>query len=80
MLAETLDAILGQTMPDAVYWMESPGEPPKRVTLNAAPVNVAEGLRTNLFEKLRSVVMCERDAVHGGARQAKGSAASASPS
>jgi ATP-dependent DNA helicase DinG len=69
MLADTLEAILGQTMPDAVYWMDvsRPRATPirggriehhPRVTLRAAPVSVAEGLRTHLFQKIPSVVMC----------------------
>ena len=56
-LAETLEAIVGQTMPDAVYWMDIAGRTPRRVTLNAAPINVGEGLKRELFEKLRSVVL-----------------------
>lgn len=56
-LAETLTAIIGQTMPDAVYWMEVSGRSPKRVALNAAPINVGEGLKREMFEKLRSVVL-----------------------
>jgi ATP-dependent DNA helicase DinG len=55
--AEIIDSILKQTMPDAVYWMEVSGRSPKRVSLHAAPVNVADGLRKYLFEKLHSVVM-----------------------
>ena len=56
-LATSLGAIVGQTMPDAVYWMELAGRTPRRVSLHAAPVDVAQGLRAHLFEKLRSVVM-----------------------
>ena len=55
--AEVVDAILKQSMPDAVYWMDVAGRTPKRVTLHAAPVNVAEGLRRYLFEKMHSVVL-----------------------
>jgi len=40
--AEVVDAILKQTMPDAVYWMDVGGRGQKKVTLHAAPVNVAE--------------------------------------
>jgi len=57
MTAETLDAILQHKVPDAVYWMEVAGRTPKRVSLHAAPINVAEGLRKYLFEKMHSVVM-----------------------
>jgi ATP-dependent DNA helicase DinG len=58
MLADTVTAILGQTMPDAVYWMQVGRRAGARVTLRAAPVNVAQGLKTHLFEKISSVVMC----------------------
>jgi len=67
-LASTLDAIVGQTMPDAVYWMDTPGRGPNRISLHAAPVNVAEGLRTQLFEKMHSVVMCSATLCTGGNR------------
>jgi ATP-dependent DNA helicase DinG len=58
LMANTLDAVLGQTMADAVYWIEVTHRTPRRVTLCAAPVNVAAGLRMHLFEKAHSVVMC----------------------
>ncbi len=55
--AEVVDTIITQKMDDAVYWMDIAGRSPKRVSLHAAPVNVAEGLRRYLFEKTHSVVM-----------------------
>ena len=57
MTADALDSIIGQKVPDAVYWVEVSGRSPKRVGLHAAPVNVAAGLRKHLFEKMHSVVM-----------------------
>jgi Rad3-related DNA helicase/REP element-mobilizing transposase RayT len=57
MTAEAVDAVLSHKMDDAVYWMEVAGNTPRRVSLHAAPVNVAQGLRTHLFEKMQSVVM-----------------------
>jgi len=57
-MGATLEATLGQSMPDAVYWMDVGSRTPKRVTLNAAPVCVADGLRMHLFEKLPTVIMC----------------------
>jgi ATP-dependent DNA helicase DinG len=57
MSAEAIDAVLSQKLPDAVYWMEVSGKTPRRVSLHAAPINVAQGLRTYLFEKMHSVVM-----------------------
>jgi ATP-dependent DNA helicase DinG len=44
-------------MPDAVYWMEVSGRSPRRVALNAAPIDVGQGLRRYLFDTLPSVVM-----------------------
>jgi len=58
LLGETLKAVLGQTMPDAVYWMQFTNRTPRRLTLRAAPVSVAAGLKMHLFEKVKSVVMC----------------------
>ncbi|HEV2294212.1 MAG TPA: helicase C-terminal domain-containing protein, partial [Tepidisphaeraceae bacterium] len=57
MTAEAVDAVLAHKMDDAVYWMEVAGKTPKRVSLHAAPIDVAQGLRTQLFEKMQSVVM-----------------------
>jgi ATP-dependent DNA helicase DinG len=57
-LAEELDAIVQQKMPDAVYWVEFGSKTRRNVSLRAAPVNVAAGLRTHLFEKVRSVTVC----------------------
>ena len=56
-LAEATAAIVAQTIPEAVYWMDVAGKSPKRVTLHAAPVNVGDGLRKYLFDGTRSVVM-----------------------
>jgi ATP-dependent DNA helicase DinG len=38
--------------------MEIASRTPKRITLRAAPVNIAEGFRRHLFGKVSSVVMC----------------------
>jgi ATP-dependent DNA helicase DinG len=57
-LAEELDAILAQKLQDAVYWMETAAaRGSRRVSLHAAPINIADGLRKHLFEKLPSVVL-----------------------
>jgi REP element-mobilizing transposase RayT len=66
--AEALDAIVAQKMPDAVYWMEVAGRTPRRVSLHAAPVNVADGLRKYLFEKMHSVVMTSATLCTGGSK------------
>jgi ATP-dependent DNA helicase DinG len=56
--ADTMEAVLGHTMPDAVYWMEFSHRTPRRVTLKAAPVSISDGLREHLFSKVPSVIMC----------------------
>lgn len=55
--ADAVEAIVGQKMPDAVYWFDVSPRTPKRVSLHAAPINVAEGLRAQLFGKVKSVVL-----------------------
>ena len=56
-MATTIDAIIQQSLPDTVYWFDIAKRTPRRVSLHAAPVNIAEGLRKYLFEKLPSVVL-----------------------
>ncbi len=56
-LGQSLEAILGQALPDAVYWMEVSERTPRRVSLHAAPVSIGQGLRKYLFEKTRSVIL-----------------------
>jgi Rad3-related DNA helicase/REP element-mobilizing transposase RayT len=57
MSADALEAVLQQKLEDAVYWVEAAGRTPKRVSLHAAPIDIADGLRRSLFDKLHSVVM-----------------------
>jgi ATP-dependent DNA helicase DinG len=74
--AGALEAVVGQTLEDAVYWIDHARTGQRKVTLHAAPVNVAEGLRRELFSKLHSVVMTSATLCTGGAKpQAAGSAA-----
>jgi len=54
----SLDAVLDQKIDDAVYWMEVSGRTPKRVSLHAAPVCIADGLKRHLFDRVGAVVMC----------------------
>ncbi len=58
LMAEELDALILQRMPDAVYWMEFGGRSNRSVTLRAAPISVSQGLKMHLFDKLQSVIMC----------------------
>jgi ATP-dependent DNA helicase DinG len=50
-------AFLEQSAGDHVYWVERGGKTHKNLTLNAAPVDVAEFLRRRLFESDTSIVM-----------------------
>ncbi|MCS7337177.1 MAG: ATP-dependent DNA helicase [Verrucomicrobiae bacterium] len=59
-LGEIRDAIaffLGQVAPDYVYWVERTGRAHQTISLNAAPIDVAEYLRRRLFESGTSVIM-----------------------
>lgn len=72
MLADSLDALVGQTMPDAVYWLDvtpsrrerqpargereaRPGS--LRISWNAAPIDVSQGLQRGLWSQLHSIVL-----------------------
>ena len=55
--ADVLDALVSQTVEQTVYWMEITQRGQLKVSLRAAPMCVAEGLKKHLFEKVRSVVM-----------------------
>jgi ATP-dependent DNA helicase DinG len=57
-LSEEIEALVKQRMADAVYWMEVGGQGRRSVSLHAAPIDVAAGLRANLFEKIHSAVLC----------------------
>lgn len=56
-MAIAIESIMGQQLEDAVYWFDVSGRSPKRVSLHAAPIDVAQGLKRYLFDKTRSVVM-----------------------
>ena len=66
--AAALEAVVGQTLEDAVYWIDQTKTTPRKITLHAAPVNVAEGLRRELFSKLHSVVMTSATLCTGTAK------------
>ena len=76
LLGQTLEAIISQGIHDAVYWMDVNGKGSQRkVSLHAAPINVAEGLKTHLFEKVGSVVMASATLCTGAASASKPSLA-----
>jgi len=56
-LGETIGALISQSVDNCVYWFEVSNRTPRRVSLHAAPIDVAEGLRRELFGKIRTAVM-----------------------
>ncbi|MDB5173131.1 MAG: hypothetical protein JWN51_1904 [Phycisphaerales bacterium] len=68
LLSATLEAVVGQTMEDAVYWMDTAGRSQRKVSLHAAPINIAEGLKRHLFGEVKSVVMTSATLCTGGGR------------
>ena len=69
-MGQTLDAIIRQQLADTVYWMDVSGRTPRRVSLHAAPINIADGLRRELFEKTNSVILTSATLCTGSARSA----------
>ena len=56
-LRDGLAAFLNQSAEHHVYWVERAGKGRQNLTLNAAPINVAEFLRRRLFGADTSVIM-----------------------
>ena len=56
-LRQAIAAFLSQEGQDYVYWVERGGKSQRNLSLNAAPVDVAEYLRRRLFASDTSVVM-----------------------
>jgi ATP-dependent DNA helicase DinG len=56
-LREEVKAFLEQSAGDHVYWVERGGKVHRNLSLNAAPVDVAEFLRNRLFESDTSIIM-----------------------
>ncbi len=56
-LADTLGDWLNQSLADSVYWAEYSGGKRRRATLYCAPIEVAETLRRELFDKTESVIL-----------------------
>ncbi len=54
---EGIAAVIGQTMPDAVYWMDATGRTPRRCTLRASPIDVGVGLKLALWDKTGGCVL-----------------------
>jgi len=56
-LRDEVKAFLEQSSPDHVYWVERSGKAHKALSLNAAPIDVADFLRRRLFESDTSILM-----------------------
>ena len=56
-LRDEVKAFLEQSACDHVYWVERSGKAHKNLSLNAAPIDVADFLRRRLFESDTSIVM-----------------------
>ncbi|MCX6894264.1 MAG: ATP-dependent DNA helicase, partial [Verrucomicrobia bacterium] len=56
-LRNEVKEFLEQGQEDHVYWVERSGKTHKNLTLNAAPIDVAEFLRRRLFESDTSIIM-----------------------
>jgi ATP-dependent DNA helicase DinG len=79
-LREQVAGFLSQAGEDHVYWVERTGKAHRTITLNAAPIDVAEFLRRRLFGGSASVIMTSatlavKDAVAAPHPSAKGRAA-----
>lgn len=62
------EALLGQTIPDCVYWLESTrrDDGTVRATLACSPVEVGPMLRARLFDGRVSVTLCSATLATGG--------------
>ena len=56
-LRDSVITFLNQSAPAHVYWVERSGKTQKNLTLSAAPIDVANFLRTTLFGSETSVIM-----------------------
>jgi ATP-dependent DNA helicase DinG len=56
-LRDEVKAFLEQNQSEHVYWVERSGKAHKAISLNAAPIDVADYLRRRLFESDTSIVM-----------------------
>ena len=56
-LQKQLEVIVAQGLSDTVYWMEVTNRAHRRVSLQAAAVNIAQGLKQHLFQPVHSVIL-----------------------
>jgi ATP-dependent DNA helicase DinG len=65
-LAKSIDAWLGQELPDQAYWIEGSPSQPRRLTLASAPIEVGPILREQLFDKTPTVILTSATLSVGG--------------
>lgn len=74
-LSSALVTFLGQEADEHVYWVERVGRTGRSLSLNAAPVDVADYLRQRLFGRATSIIMTSATlSVRDGAGARKGAA------
>jgi ATP-dependent DNA helicase DinG len=56
-LAVTLEAWMGQDVPDSVYWVEAEESARRRISLASAPLDVGPTLRRALFSRVSTCVL-----------------------
>ncbi|MDI6752433.1 MAG: ATP-dependent DNA helicase [bacterium] len=57
-LNRNLEMIIGQSLPEYVYWIEIVKRPRYSIyTLHGAPINMAEKLKIELFDQIRPIVL-----------------------
>jgi ATP-dependent DNA helicase DinG len=65
-LAESLQAWLGQQLPDQVYWVEGTGDRGHKLCLASAPIEVGPILREQVFDRIPSVILTSATLSAGG--------------
>ncbi|WCJ60103.1 helicase C-terminal domain-containing protein [Fontisphaera persica] len=78
-LREGLAAFLSQVAEDHVYWVERAGKTQNLITLNAAPVDVADYLQRTLFRSNTSIIMTSATLALNAAAPASSAATAPAP-
>ena len=78
-LREGLAAFLSQSAEDHVYWVERAGKTQNLITLNAAPVDVAQYLQRTLFRANTTVIMTSATLALSAAPASAAQGAAAAP-
>jgi ATP-dependent DNA helicase DinG len=68
-LVESLQAWLGQTLADQVYWIDVSGERAQRIALSSAPIDVGPALQEQLYSQVPTVVLTSATLSVGNGRR-----------